>query len=259
MLVKLISSDQELYRQCREMLEEIPPHECTLLAADEPETDLTADLYLWDFSPNLLLPTPIHRNPSRHLFLVHRKDLPEFRRQTGSVEATVLLKPVTKATLGAFLGLAVASQEERISTSHSLRADRDEILQCLIETNLKLQEYDQDRTNFLARAVHDFRAPLTAISGYCGLLLAEPMGPLNESQTEVLRRMQHSTDRLLRLASAMFELSVGRKVKRVPSLQQGDIRKSLDQALHEISPFADEKRIAISAQLEPQDEELYYD
>src|SRR5579864_8882814 len=113
MFVKLISSDQELYKQCREMLEEIPGHDCRFSAADAPDADLTADLYLWDFSPNLLLPTPIYRSPSRHLFLVHRKDLPEFRRQTGSTEATVLLKPVTKATLSAFLGLAVAAQEER--------------------------------------------------------------------------------------------------------------------------------------------------
>src|SRR5215472_5922158 len=247
MLVKLISSDQELCRQCREMLEELPPHDCTLLAADEPETDLTADLYLWDFSRNLLLPTPIHRNPSRHLFLVHRKDLPEFRRQTGSAEATVLLKPVTKATLSAFLGLAVASQEERISASHSLRADRVEILQCLIETNLKLQEYDQDRTNFLARAVHDFRAPLTALSGYCGLLLSEPFGSLDENQRDVLLRMQHSAKRLSRMASAMFQLSVGRHVKKLPDLRPADLAPCLERALQEVAPFAEEKRIAISA------------
>src|SRR5207237_7947878 len=104
------------------------------------------------------------------------------------------------ATLTAFLGLAVTTQDERISTAHSLRADRDEILQCLIETNLKLQEYDQDRTNFLARAVHDFRAPLTSISGYCGLLLSEPFRSLNDNQREVLQRMLHSTNRLSRMS-----------------------------------------------------------
>jgi signal transduction histidine kinase len=157
-------------------------------------------------------------------------------------------------TLAAFLGTAVSAP-----SADSLRADRDAMLQCLIQTNLKLQEYDQDRTNFLARAVHDFRAPLTAISGYCGLLLGEPLGPLNESQTEVLQRMQHSTGRLLRMATAMFQLSVGRKVKRLPGLQKGDIRLCLDQALHEIGPFADEKRIAITAQLEPHEEHLFFD
>jgi NtrC-family two-component system sensor histidine kinase KinB len=140
-----------------------------------------------------------------------------------------------------------------------LRADRDEILQCLIQTNLKLQEYDQDRTTFLARAVHDFRAPLTALSGYCGLLLSEPLGPLTESQREVLGRMQHSATRLSRMASAMFQLSVGRHVKTRPDLQPGDIRACLDQALHEITPFADEKSISIAPALEPSGEGLYFE
>lgn len=259
MFVKLISSDQELYKQCREMLDEIPGHDCRFSAADAPDADLTADLYLWDFSPNLLLPTPIHGSPARHLFLVHKRDLAEFRRRTGPAEATILLKPVTRATLGAFLGLAVASQEERISAAHSLRADRDEILQCLIETNLKLQEYDQDRTNFLARAVHDFRAPLTAISGYCGLLLSEPFGSLDENQRDVLLRMQHSAKRLSRMASAMFQLSVGRHVKKLPDLRPADLAPCLERALQEIAPFAEEKRIAITADLAPCGPRLYFE
>jgi signal transduction histidine kinase len=259
MFVILISSDQDLYKQCHETLEEIPGRGCTLSAVDAVGVDLTADLYLWDFSPNLLLPTPIHGSPARHLFLVHRKDLAEFRRRTGPAEATILLKPVTRATLSAFLGLAVASQEERISASHSLRADRDEILQCLIETNLKLQEYDQDRTNFLARAVHDFRAPLTAISGYCGLLLSEPFGSLDENQRDVLLRMQHSAKRLSRMASAMFQLSVGRHVKKLPDLLPADLSPCLERALQEIAPFAEEKRIAITADLAPCGTRLYFE
>ena len=157
------------------------------------------------------------------------------------------------------MGLAVAAHQERMSTARSLRADRDEILQCLIQANLRLQEYDQDRTTFLARAVHDFRAPLTALSGYCGLLLAEPLGPLTENQREVLRRMQHSTKRLCRMAAAMFQLSVGRHVKRRPELQRGDIRECLEQALHEIAPFADDKAIAITADLAPSHHPLFFE
>ena len=195
----------------------------------------------------------LSHSPSKHLFLVNRKDLASFRSR-ASVDAHILLKPVTRATLAAFLGLAVSAHDDRTSIAKSLRADRDEILQCLIQTNLKLQEYDQDRTTFLARAVHDFRAPLTAISGYCGLLLGEPLGPLTENQREVLRRMQHSTKRLSRMAAAMFQLSVGRHVKRRLDLQRGDIRECLDQALHEITPFADDKAIAITTDLGPCDD-----
>jgi signal transduction histidine kinase len=257
--VKLISPDPDLYKLCREILAEIPGHYWTISAVTAQDAGADSDLYLWDFQPNISLPEHINWNPSKNLFLVHRKELATFHKQTEAAETNILLKPVTRATLAAFLSLAVSAHEERISAASSLRADRDEILQCLIQTNLKLQEYDQDRTNFLARAVHDFRAPLTALSGYCGLLLGEPTGPLNEYQREVLRRMQHSAKRLSRMAAAMFQLSVGLHVKRRPDLQKGDIRECLEQALHEITPFAEDKRIAIEVDLSPSDDHLYFE
>ena len=258
MNIKLVSEDRDLYNLCRESLAEIPGHNWYVSAIGSQEYDDGSELWLWDYHPGMALPEFTTHSPSKHLFLVHRKDLAGFRSR-ASADAHILLKPVTRATLAAFLGLAVSARDDRTSMANSLRADRDEILQCLIQTNLKLQEYDQDRTTFLARAIHDFRAPLTAISGYCGLLLGEPLGPLTESQREVLRRMQHSTKRLSRMAAAMFQLSVGRHVKRRLDLQRGDIRECLEQALHEIAPFADDKAIAITTDLGTCDHPLYFE
>ena len=256
MTIHVVSKDWELYKLCREILGEFPElgRSCVLsqISPDEPWRE--ADLHIWDFHPNISLPDHVKCSPLRHFFLVDRKDLAVFQRSTGLSEGNVLLKPVTRATLSTFLAPVVSSR-----AANSLRADRDEILQCLIQTNLKLQEYDQDRTAFLARAVHDFRAPLTALSGYCGLLVSKQLGPLNENQTEVLLRMQHSSNRLSRMASAMFELSIGRHVNKRPDLQPGDLRECLEQALHEILPFADEKAISITSELEALDNPLYFE
>ena len=260
MHIKLVSKDQELYKLCCEIIGDIANPNWAITAVESIDTHPQADLYIWDFCSNLLPPAQTPSTPSHNLFLVQRKDLADFRARTaGAAEANILLKPVTRATLAAFLGLAISAQEERILAANSLRADRDELLQCLIQTNLKLQEYDQDRTNFLARAVHDFRAPLTALSGYCGLLLSEPLGPINDNQREVLLRMQHSARRLSRMADAMFQLSVGRQVKKRPDFQPADLQQCLDQALHEIAPFAEEKRISISADLASPNQTLYFE
>ena len=205
----------------------------------------------WIFHPGL------DKRLSRHLFLVHRNEVPSFYQNPGSGDAAILLKPVTRASLSAFLGLAVSAFQDRICAATSLRADRDEILQCLIQSNLKLQEYDQDRTNFLARAVHDFRAPLTATCGYCGLLLSEALGHLTDEQKDILRRMQHSIRRLSRMASAMFELSIGRQVKRCPDFRKADIRECVEQAVHEVNPFTDGKGLSISVNLEEASGTLY--
>jgi len=258
MNLELISEDRDLYKLCREVVAEIPGQSWSVLPVTPDTLGQEADLWLWDYSPGLSISESVAVCPSRHLFFVGRQDLGTFQAETGVTDAHILLKPATRATLGTLLGVAASHGDRQIS-GNDLRADRDEILQCLMQANLRLQEYDQDRTTFLARAVHDFRAPLTALSGYCGLLLAEPLGPLTESQREVLRRMLNSTKRLSRMAAAMFQLSVGRHVKRHPEMQRGDVRECLDQALHEITPFADDKAIEITADFLPPSHPLYFE
>jgi len=213
----LVSPEPELHQICLEVLGELGEN-CNLVVAEPNSVPAGGDLYIWDFQPGHAIPDRIAGQPAwKHLVLVHRKDLGVFHQHNACADPVFLLKPVTRVTLSAFLGQALAiCVGPRSSAVATMRANSDELLQCLIQTNLKLQEYDQERTNFLARAVHDFRAPLTAISGYAGLLIAEPLGPLNEDQKEVLGRMQHSAKRLSRMASAMFQLSIGDQVNAPP-------------------------------------------
>ena len=161
-----------------------------------------------------------------------------------------LLRPpwIVNLTNGALTGRAAA-----------LRLERDEMLQFLIQANLRLQENDQDRNNFLARSVHDFRAPLTAISGYCGLLLEEQFGPLTPEQQNVVGRMLHSATRLSRISTAMFQLTVPRKVDQQLNLEKADFRDCFDQAIHEVALILKEKRISISAEIQPAPDGLLFE
>jgi signal transduction histidine kinase len=249
MRVILNSADGELYKLCRDILNEFHGLAWNLVISTPPTTTAGADLYIWDGQTEIDLPRELDERFSRHLFLLNRDDVSKLHQNLGSAEAAILLKPVTRACLSAFLGMAVSSFHDRLSTADSLRLDRDEILQCLIQANLELQEYDQARTNFLARAVHDFRAPLTAANGYCGLLLSEALGSLNQEQQRVLRRMQQSIRRLSRMPSAMFEMSVGKYLKKPPDLRPGIISACVEQALHEVTPFIEDKRISVSVDM----------
>lgn len=252
MKVLLASTDADLFQLCRDILDEYDGLDWHLSKVTPGIGPADVDLYIWDGAPATDFARETDQRFSKHLFLLHSAEVATFRENLGATEAAILLKPITRTALSAFLGLAASTVRDHLSTPSSLRTDRDEMLQCLIQSNLELQQYEQDRTNFLTRAVHDFRAPLTATGGYCGLLLGGALGPLAEEQKEVLRRMQHSIKRLSRMASAMFELGVGRHVKRQPDLQPGDIREPVEQALHEITPFADAKNISLSVDLVPQ-------
>lgn len=259
MKIALCSNDPELHHLCRDLLEQLAEHTCELSIFQFGEQSGEADLNIWDVDRGSRRIGATDGSPLRHLFLVHQKDLADFRASAGAGAANILLKPVARAVLRAYLTLAITAREERDSTVASLREDRDEILQCLIQANLKLQEYDQDRTNFLARAMHDFRAPLTALSGYCGLLLSEPLASLNEQQQEALRRMQRSASRLSRMTSSMFQLSAAPRTSRNGVMQLSTISECVEHALHEVAHFVSEKRISVSVDLGADPPLLYFE
>lgn len=258
--VALLSLDNEIAEFCREVLVEVLGSESALMTRVPEQLSPDDDLCIWDYTPGQTA-VPRDLDPAtlrKYLFLVHRKHLSALQEHMGTSDLNVVLKPVTRAALRAFLIGAARRCDDGPASVSSLRVERDEMLQVLIQANLKLQEYDQERNNFLARSVHDFRAPLTAISGYCGLLLEEELGPLTPQQMDILRRMQHSARRLSRLSKSMFQLSLPHSVEQKLNLEKADIRDCISQALHEVALRLEDKRISVTVDIEPP-EELFFD
>ena len=246
----IISRDPSLHTLCHELANELGGVSISkCMMASEP---VMADTYLWDMeagsaSSKTILPD----RQGVHLLLVERSEAQQYAHLLPLSGVNLLLKPVSRATLQAFLLQACERTNAALPSPQALRADRDELLQCLLQTNLRLQEYDQDRTNFLARAIHDFRAPLTAITGYCGLLLSDDVESLTKEQRELLERMHQSAKKLSRMASAMFQLSIAPRAETTLALQPGDIGECIDQAVHEIMPAAQEKRLTLNVDAAP--------
>jgi signal transduction histidine kinase len=227
----VLSKDLRLYQTCHEVTVSLGLTDSDVAILDpDPRCSVAADLLVWDLDDirwsHGEWRVPPNREGQEQLFVVRRKNVQDFLDKFPLGAGSTLLKPVTAATLKIFVEQAAGRAKSRANEQRSEGSDRRELLQCLLTTNLKLQEYDHDRTNFLARAVHDFRAPLTAISGYCGLLHERALGPLNSSQIELVQRMQHSVTKLTRMASTMLQLSVGRQVEKRLELQEVPIRTS---------------------------------
>jgi len=250
--VQIVSQNERLRQFCRKILADCSSDKWSL----NPGRSL-ADLYVWDINTDNDLPVKWETG-AHYLFLVPRRNSRRFQAALARPESAILLKPITRANLSACLGIALWSHADRVSSAN-LRADRDEIFQCLIQANLKLQEYDQNRINFLSRAMHDFRVPLTAINGYCGLLLSEVMGPLEADQADVLRKMRQSSHRLSRMAEAMFQLSMGGQVISGLSARRENIRSCVERCIHEVTPAAEGKQITISLDLDTATPELFFE
>ncbi len=251
MRVEVVSEDGSLLTLCREIAREFPAIKWILNPQSACSGAEDVDLCLLDYRPGLLVPGNT-KWASRCFALVASRDLTSFRQLYPHAEAGIVLKPATRAVVLALMAQANASTTQRVQPdTESIRSDRDDILQCLMEANLRLQQCDAERTNFLGRALHDFHAPLTALSGYCGLLVEEKVGLLNEHQKLILNRMHHSVRRLSRMSRAMFLLSIGRHVALKPVLREADIRDCVEQALYEIQQLAGEKELQLDIELEP--------
>ena len=267
--IHIVSTDKDLHRLCREVLAELPCQDINVVVTETYAPGSRPDICIWDCSAAAPALDLLERsNTQKYLFLVERNQVDAILDALPCVPVGLVLKPIAKATLRTFLEQAVAlcaasdgrSGLETGESSVSPRSDRDDILQYLLQANLRLQEYDQDRTNFLARATHDFRAPLTALNGYCGLMLEGMLGTLSPEHKEVLQRMQQSACRLARMASSLYDLSVARRLRMPLEARPHPIDDCIEQAVHELAFFTEEKRITITVQLTPlRDVELCLD
>lgn len=232
----------------------------TLILSDPGEAVPQADLYVWDYESESDFQADIlARDTAQHLVLVDARALDSIGPLSHA--ACILLKPLSPVTLRTFVELALKAWElrQQAREAENLRLDRATLLQYVLEVNLKLQEYDQERSNFLARAIHDFRAPLTALHGYCGLLADGKLGPVNVGQRDLLERMRYSTRRLTRLAGGTLELLTQGRLNRVPDRNSGEIEEAVDQALHDVYPLILDKQIEVDLQLEPPAKELLFE
>ena len=250
----VVGNEFQLLAQCRTILEETAAEDWSLIqSACYSESPDDADVYIWDFASDPSIPTELPDIVTRSLFVVEPGQLHRFREALGRLRASIVLKPVQLPALRPFVEYALRQRLITLgkqSITHdrpSRHEDRDDLLESVLHVNLKLQQYDQSRTNFLARALHDFRAPLTALDGYCGLLIDQRIGSVSPEQVNLLRRMQHSVRRLSGLTDAMFELSAGRQSKPVLNVREADVEASIHQAIHEVAQHAQQKQIRVSA------------
>jgi signal transduction histidine kinase len=250
-LLCLVSSNRALFDACREILDQLCPcgYDLQLFAPSDQHPD-HFDIYIWDSESSSSLPAPmsVPGSPSK-LVIASKESLSALRRDLPHQDFVFLQSPVTALSLRVVLESVVArlqlGQDEPKSSSR-LNTERDQIFQKLLETNLKLQEYDRDRTNFMSRAIHDVRVPLMAIQGYCGLLLAGELGSVNPEQTRILGKMQRSLTRLGGLVAAMMDLGVGSQAPSHLKVENASIESCVKQAIHELLPLTTQKDISLT-------------
>lgn len=251
MKARLISRNRSLHDLCRRVLLEFRNRDWDFGLVATAEEARGAEVIVWDVVPELMLPEESDFERGRaNIFLVERKEAVSFFETLPLPATNILLKPVNQKLLHDAVAHVLAAYEahqDRASLERldQLPLERDDILQGLRNSNLRLQEFAQDKMRSIDRIVQESRSPLTAVCGYCSLLLDRESGPLNNEQAKILERMQRAASRLSRLTAAMFEITGGREARGQLIPKACDIEACIDQAIHEITPVAHARSITL--------------
>lgn len=106
------------------------------------------------------------------------------------------------------------------------------------------QAADRAKSRFLATVSHELRTPLTALSGYEELLADQVIGPISESQLDVLDRMRSVTQHLAAVIEEVLtfsSLEEGRETVRPTDFLAADLMRATAAV---IEPLARQKRLA---------------
>ena len=128
---------------------------------------------------------------------------------------------------------------------HRLRAISDYAALALWKAELleRAQAADRAKSRFLATVSHELRTPLTALAGYEELLADQVIGPLSESQLDVLERMRSVTNHLASVIEevlAFSSLDEGRETVRPTDFLAADLVRA---AAAVVEPLARQKHL----------------
>jgi signal transduction histidine kinase/CheY-like chemotaxis protein len=126
-----------------------------------------------------------------------------------------------------------------------------EMVHDLAEVNAALREASRHKSEFLARMSHELRTPLNAVIGFSELLLERIAGDLTAKQEEYLRDIHTSGAHLLTLINEILDLSKIEAGRMELTFGETNLTEVVESALTTLRPLIEQKRLDVSAALDP--------
>ena len=119
------------------------------------------------------------------------------------------------------------------------------------EANLRMQELDRAKSEFVATVSHELRTPLSSIIGYTELLAEGVSGQLTESQLELVGRIDRNGERLLQLVEDLLTLARVEEGEFEVQLVRTDLSVALRCAVRDLAATAESRGITLNLAVPP--------
>ena len=121
----------------------------------------------------------------------------------------------------------------------------------LRETNTQLSRTSQFKSEFLARMSHQLRTPLTAIIGFCEVLIQGMDGALSAEQSQDVGEIHKSGLVLLELVNDILDLAKIEAGKIEIAVQEVELGVVVDQVISSLYQMAETKALKLTCDLSP--------
>lgn len=174
---------------------------------------------------------------------IQRRDREETRRKRE--EESEIRKTKELADQTHLLGV-IQREKELMADIRNREAERIQALRHAKET---ADNANKAKSDFLAVMSHEIRTPMTGIMGMIRLLLDTK---LNKQQEEYARTIQYSGDALLTLLNDILDLSKVEEGKMTIESIDFDLPKVIESVAMLMSGRAEEKKIGLTIEIDPQ-------
>jgi signal transduction histidine kinase len=121
----------------------------------------------------------------------------------------------------------------------------------LRETNAQISRASRFKSEFLAKMSHQLRTPLTAIIGYCEVLIDGMDGVLSAEQAADVTQIHKSSLVLLELVNDILDLAKIEAGKIELSIQEVDLCSIADQVVATLCQAAEAKNLRLTSEISP--------
>lgn len=153
-----------------------------------------------------------------------------------------VLVRVVFAVILAILGVVLIKS---VRTEINRREEVTKMANSLGKANLRLQELDKQKTEFLSIASHQLRTPLSILKGYIELIKDGGYGKITKQTREILNNMDESNEHLIKLVDEFLNISRIEQGRTKFTFASFDISHMIDGVVEELKMKAQDKDINV--------------
>ncbi len=140
--------------------------------------------------------------------------------------------------IGLFL---IKSVRKEVTRSEELTV----LTSSLRQANIRLQELDRQKTEFLSIASHQLRTPLSIINGYIELIKEGDYGKVGKKMKEVLGNMDESNGRLVKLVDEFLNVTRIEQGRTKFIFEKGDLNSTVTSAVAELKERGEQRGLKL--------------